>query len=83
MKRDQIYLKHILDAIAKINEYVSVGQVEFMSNSHWQDAVIRQLEIIGEATKRISSELRRPILGSSLAAHCRVARCSYPRLYGC
>jgi len=58
MKRDQIYLKHILDAIAKINEYVSVGQVEFMSNSHWQDAVIRQLEIIGEATKRISSELR-------------------------
>ena len=29
-----------------------------MSNSHWQDAVIRQLEIIGEATKRISSELR-------------------------
>ena len=58
MNRDQIYLKHIVDAIGKINEYVSVGHNDFMSNSHWQDAVIRQLEIIGEATKRISSELR-------------------------
>ena len=25
---------------------------------HWQDAVIRQLEIVGEATKRLSEELR-------------------------
>jgi len=25
---------------------------------HWQDAVIRQLEIIGEATKRLSQDLR-------------------------
>ncbi len=29
-----------------------------MSSSHWQDAVIRQLEIIGEATKRLSPNLR-------------------------
>jgi uncharacterized protein with HEPN domain len=29
-----------------------------MSTSHWQDAVIRQLEIIGEATKRLSETLR-------------------------
>jgi uncharacterized protein with HEPN domain len=29
-----------------------------MTTSHWQDAVVRQLEIIGEATKRISEELR-------------------------
>lgn len=58
MRSDQIYLKHILDAIEKINEYLSVGYDEFMSKSHWQDAVIRQLEIIGEATKRISLELR-------------------------
>ena len=30
----------------------------FFSGPHWQDATIRQLEIIGEATKRLSSELR-------------------------
>jgi uncharacterized protein with HEPN domain len=29
-----------------------------MATSHWQDAVIRQLEIIGEATKRLSADLR-------------------------
>ena len=29
-----------------------------MQESHWQDAVIRQLEIIGETTKRVSEELR-------------------------
>jgi uncharacterized protein with HEPN domain len=29
-----------------------------MSASHWQDAVIRQLEVIGEATKNLSPDLR-------------------------
>jgi uncharacterized protein with HEPN domain len=29
-----------------------------MDQSHWQDATVRQLEIIGEATKRLSPELR-------------------------
>ena len=58
MKRDQVYLRHILDAITKIESYVAVGKNAFMTTSHWQDAVVRQLEIIGEATKRISEELR-------------------------
>jgi len=58
MKGDQVYLRHILDAIAKIESYILVGRDVFMSTSHWQDAVIRQLEIIGEATKRLSQELR-------------------------
>ena len=29
-----------------------------MTTSHWQDAVIRQLEILGEAAKRVSQDLR-------------------------
>ena len=58
MKDDRVYLKHILDAIAKIELYVSVGREGFMAASHWQDAVIRQLEIIGEATKQLSDDLR-------------------------
>ena len=58
MNRDQLYLKHILNAIEQINDYVSVGYDDFMSHSHWHDAVIRQLEIIGEATKHISTKLR-------------------------
>ncbi len=58
MKKDSIYLRHILDAVGKIESYVSVGRETFLSTTHWQDAVVRQLEIIGEATKRISAELR-------------------------
>ena len=58
MKGNALYLQHILDAINKIEEYVSVGYETFMSTSHWQDAVIRQLEIIGEATKKLSDDLR-------------------------
>ena len=58
MKNDRIYLKHILDAINKVEQYVQVGYDEFMAHSHWQDAVVRQLEIIGEATKHLSGELR-------------------------
>ena len=58
MNRDKLYLQHILDAIAKIHSYGAVGQSVFMADSHWQDAIIRQLEIIGEAVKRISEPLR-------------------------
>ena len=57
MKGDRLYLTHILDAIEKIETYISVGHGVFVSTSHWQDAVIRQLEIIGEATKRLSKQL--------------------------
>ncbi|HHE46733.1 MAG TPA: DUF86 domain-containing protein [Bacteroidetes bacterium] len=58
MKSDRLYLKHIDDAIQKIQEYTSIGRVVFMEQTHWQDAVIRKLEIIGEASKRLSTELR-------------------------
>ena len=57
MKGDRLYLTHILDAIEKIETYISVGHDVFVSTSHWQDGVIRQLEIIGEATKRLSKQL--------------------------
>ncbi len=57
---DLIYLRHILDAILRIEEYVAgVDEEEFYEYHLVQDGVIRQLEIIGEATKRISRELRK------------------------
>ena len=58
MKGDQLYLQHIRDAIEKIESYVSVGRNAFMAESHWHDATIRQLMIVGEATKSLSPELR-------------------------
>ena len=58
MSRDSVYLRHIFDAIAKIERYTAVGQERFFVESRWQDAVIRQFEIIGEATKRLSVDCR-------------------------
>jgi len=56
---DSIYLQHILDAIQKISLYLQgIDKDKFLKNSLIQDGVIRQLEIIGEATKQISLELR-------------------------
>lgn len=58
MNGDNVYLFHIRDAILKIELYISAGREAFMADSLRQDAVIRQLEIIGEATKKLSLELR-------------------------
>jgi uncharacterized protein with HEPN domain len=55
---DEVFLRHIADAIARIESYVSVGRDVFLQTPHWQDAVIRQLEVVGEAAKRLSEELR-------------------------
>jgi uncharacterized protein with HEPN domain len=58
MRNDAVYVRHILDAVQKIQSYTAGGREAFMGGSHWQDATIRQLEIIGEAAKRLSPELR-------------------------
>ena len=51
MKDDRVYLGHIRDAIHDIEEYTAGGRDAFMSDRMRQDAVIRKLEIIGEAVK--------------------------------
>ena len=59
MKDDSIYIDHILNSINRILDYISGKDREaFKSDLVTQDAVVRQLEIIGEATKRVSNELR-------------------------
>ncbi|MGB9895177.1 MAG: DUF86 domain-containing protein [Thermoproteota archaeon] len=58
-KDDLVYLNHILDAISKIEVYTrDITYEQFMSNSLIQDGVVRQLEIIGEATKRLSNNIK-------------------------
>lgn len=60
MKRDDsVYLKHVRDAIETIELYLQgIDEASFGQKRMVQDAVFRQLEIIGEAVKRISPELR-------------------------
>jgi len=58
MTRDQRrlvdYLGHILEAIERIDRYTAeMDEVAFLNNQLAQDAVIRNLEIIGEASNNI------------------------------
>ena len=60
MKKDPvIYLNHIVDCITKIQAYTDgINEDDFLNNSLIQDGVIRNLEIIGEATKQLDQEFR-------------------------
>ncbi len=48
----------ILKSIQNIKTYTQTGETEFLASSLIQDAVIRNFEIIGEATKNLSPEFR-------------------------
>ena len=54
MKDERNYLLHIRDAIERILLYTRDGREVFLGDIKTQDAVIRNLEIIGEAVKHLS-----------------------------
>ncbi len=60
MKRDvRLYLDDIFDAVEKIENYIGVLTFEeFSLDSKTIDAIVRNFEIIGEATKRIPQETK-------------------------
>lgn len=58
-RTDQEFLDDIREALQRITRYVAgVTYTSFVADTKTQDAVIRNLEILGEATKRLSEELR-------------------------
>jgi uncharacterized protein with HEPN domain len=62
--RVQDYLQHIIEAIDRISAYTTgLDQTAFMSDAKTQDAVIRNLQVIGEAAIRTSSHQTPPSLG--------------------
>jgi uncharacterized protein with HEPN domain len=53
-QRLEDYLDHILTAIDRIFDYLDdIDEIEFLSNTLIQDAVIRNLEIVGEASNKV------------------------------
>jgi uncharacterized protein with HEPN domain len=56
-ERDELYLRHILGAIAAIESFTGEGRAQFMADLKTQSAVVRQIEIIGEAVKQLSAAL--------------------------
>ncbi len=61
MKKDPfIFIEHILDSISLIEKYTQ-GKTEsqFLDSVELQDAVVRRLEIIGEAVKNTPEDFRK------------------------
>lgn len=82
-KDDRIYLDHILESFAKVNQYLEgVSYAAYLTDAEKQDAIIRKIEVAGEAAKRLSPELREKYPSvPSVACHCRDARQTDPRLF--
>ena len=54
-----LYLKDILDAVRKIENYTeNLSYEEFLKDELRQDGVVKNLEVIGEAVKNIPDDLR-------------------------
>jgi uncharacterized protein with HEPN domain len=58
VRDDRVYLDNILECIRRVEEYTQDGRETFLNSTVFQDAVIRNFEVIGEATKRLSQALR-------------------------
>ncbi len=58
MKDDKLYLIHIGECIARIEQYVAGDREAFMRSTLIQDAVLRNLQTIGQSVGRLSSALR-------------------------
>ena len=55
----KFYLEDILESISKIDEYIeNMDYDELIADNRTIDAIVRNLEVIGEAAKNIPSEIR-------------------------
>jgi uncharacterized protein with HEPN domain len=56
MKDSQVYIIHIRDCIARIEQYTSEGESDFFNDLKTQDAVIRNLEVMWESISLLPEE---------------------------
>jgi uncharacterized protein with HEPN domain len=55
MKHNEVYINHILEAASEINDYIKgLDKNSFINNKLVRAATVRQIQIIGEATKKLS-----------------------------
>lgn len=58
MKDDLVYVDHILQALARIEENTAGGMDVFLASHTLQDAVLRNLQTLAESTQRLSEKNR-------------------------
>ena len=56
-ERDRLFLGHVLEAIAAIENFTAEVRAYFMADPKTQSAVVRQIEIVGEAIKNLDPAL--------------------------
>ncbi len=59
-KDPRVYLAHILECAERIGRFTAGGRERFFQDEIVQDAVLRNLEVIGEAGKRLDDAYREP-----------------------
>ncbi len=55
---DSVYIEHMLESIRRIEANVSGGQESFLASHTLQDAVLRNLQTLAEASQRLSDPLK-------------------------
>ena len=58
MKHPQVYLRHILECIDSVEQYVGDDRDAFLDNPMARDAVLRQLQVMAESSQRVPDELK-------------------------
>ena len=58
MKDDAVYLQHILECIARIEEYTKAGHAEFTASTLIQDGVVRNLQTLGQSVLKLSESFK-------------------------
>jgi uncharacterized protein with HEPN domain len=58
VKDDRLYLHHMLERCGRVARFVAAGREKFMASEELQNAVIRNVEVIGEAAKHVSAGMR-------------------------
>lgn len=59
-KDPSVFLEHILESIGRIEEYAKrKSKKEFLDDYEKQDAIIKRLEVIGEAVKNIPRDIKK------------------------
>jgi uncharacterized protein with HEPN domain len=57
-KDPRVYIAHILERIQRIERFTAEGRTRFFKDEMIQDGVLRNLEVIGEAVKRVDYAYR-------------------------
>jgi uncharacterized protein with HEPN domain len=70
VKDERLYLHHMLERCHRITSFIGSGKEAFMESEALQDAVIRNVEVIGEAAKRVSAGTRARLAGLDWKAIC-------------